>query len=209
MRVDVVIDTVCPWCYVGKRRLDEAMVLRPEQQFDVTYHPFLLVPDMPREGRNRQEFYEERFGQNNRMKEMTAALMAQAGDIDFQFDAIERAPNTVDSHRLVRWAHGERKQMQTVEALFHAFFSQGKDIGKPEVLVEIAETAGLDAPAFATYLENDGTRDDIKQLAIRAAGMGISGVPFYIFNNQIALSGAQAAETIAAAIDKAAETQAA
>lgn len=205
MRIDVVIDTVCPWCYVGKRRLEEGIALRPEQDFEVLYHPFMLAPDMPREGKDRKQHYEEKFGKNNRLKEMTAALIEQAGDIDFQFDAIERVPNTVDSHRVIRWAQGQGKQQAVVEAILKAYFSQGRDIGSASVLSDLAGESGLEKETIAALLAKDEDREVISQLAMRASSMGISGVPFYIFDGRVALSGAQPAEVIAQAIDKALE----
>jgi len=210
MRVDVVIDTICPWCYVGKRRLDDALALRPDQDFEVHYHPFLLAPDMPREGRNRKEYYAEKFGEDNgRMKQMTEILLKEAGTIDFQFDHIERAPNTVDSHRLIRWAQGQGRQNETVEAVFKAFFTDGRDIGDIETLIDIGVNSGLERDILTSLFQEDRDREAIQQRAMQAAGMGINGVPFYIFNNQVALSGAQTPEVIAQAIDKALDTQAA
>lgn len=209
MRVDVVIDTVCPWCYVGKRRVEEGLALRPDINFEVLYHPFLLAPDMPREGKDRKQHYEEKFGKNNRLKEMTANLIAQAGSIDFQFDSIERVPNTVDSHRLIRWAQEHGRQDDVAEAVMKAYFTEGKDIGSADVLRDIATDAELDGDAFTALLANDDSRQVIEQLALRASGMGITGVPFFIFDGRIALSGAQDPSVIANAVDKALETEAA
>lgn len=206
MRVDVVIDTVCPWCYVGKRRLEQGLALRPDTPFEVLYHPFMLAPDMPREGKDRKQHYEEKFGKNNRLKEMTASLIAQAGDIDFQFDAIERVPNTIDSHRLIRWAQGQSKQQDVVEGVLKAYFSDGKDIGSSQVLSQIAADTGLDAEIITQLLAKEEDRKVIEELAQRASAMGITGVPFYIFDGRIALSGAQPPEVIAQAVDQAFET---
>lgn len=209
MRVDVVIDTVCPWCYVGKRRVEDGLALRPQVDFEVLYHPFLLAPDMPRGGKDRKQHYEEKFGKNNRLKEMTAALIAQAGTIDFQFDKIERVPNTVDSHRFIRWAQEQGSQQAAVEAVMKAYFTDGKDIGSKDVLLEVAVDLDLDPGALSSLLDKEDSRAVIQQLALRASGMGITGVPFYIFDGRVALSGAQDPVVIAEAVDKALDTQAA
>lgn len=209
MRIDIVIDTVCPWCYVGKRRLEEGLALRPDQTFEVVYHPFLLAPDMPRAGKDRKQHYEEKFGKDADLSKMRSALMEQSEDIDFRFEEITRVPNTIDSHRLIRWAQGQGRQAETAEGVLKAYFTDAKDIGDMATLVEIARAAGLDASAAETYLSNDEDRQVILQLAAHASGMGITGVPFYIFDGTVALTGAQPAQVIADAVDKALQQSAA
>ncbi|MEO0412812.1 MAG: DsbA family oxidoreductase [Pseudomonadota bacterium] len=208
MHVDVIIDVVCPWCYIGKRRMDAAMAAS-QTSFDVQYRPFLLAPDMPMEGKDRKVHFAEKFGADFDMSKMTQTLLAEAGDIDFQFGKIERVPNTIDAHRLIGWAYGQGIQADVAEAVFEAYFTLGEDIGQASVLTDIAERCGMDRTIVSNLLSTDKDRDVIRAGAMQAAGMGVQGVPFYIFASAVALSGAQPADMLLQAAQKAQDGKAA
>lgn len=205
MQIDVVSDTVCPWCFVGKRRLGRAILLRPDISFDVHWRAFRLDPTIPREGVDRKAYMKAKFGDSPRAAAMGDALReaGQATDIAFAFDKIERRPDTLDSHRLIRWASSTGKQDAVVEKLFAAYFEEGRDIGDAEVLVSVAADAGLDSELIAQLLSTDDDREVIEREDMLAHRMGISGVPTFIFDNKFAISGAQEPETIVQVIDKA------
>jgi predicted DsbA family dithiol-disulfide isomerase len=136
MQIDVISDTICPWCYIGKRRLERAIRLRPQIEFDVRWRPFQLDPATPVEGIDRKTYIERKFGSSDKIKPIHAALL-QAGEAEglaFAFDKIARTPNTINSHRLIRWSHSMGVQDQVVEGLFRAYFMDGADIGQIEVL---------------------------------------------------------------------------
>jgi predicted DsbA family dithiol-disulfide isomerase len=192
--IDIVSDTVCPWCYVGKRRLEAALQRLPEDfEVLVAWRPFQLNPDLPREGADRRAHLERKFGGKDGAKRVYDAI-DQAGDsvgIPFAFRDIERQPNTVDSHRLIDKAGQLGKQDAVVEALFKAYFLDGRDIGDLDTLVEIAAEAGLDADEIRAYLASDEDIDRIRAEDEMARKMGVSGVPCFILNRKYAVSGAQ------------------
>lgn len=208
MHVDVIIDVVCPWCYIGKRRMDAA-IAESQTDFDVQYRPFLLAPDMPMEGKDRKAHFADKFGTDFDMSKMTQTLLAEAGDIEFNFDKMERVPNTVDAHRLIGWAYGQGVQADVAEAVFEAYFTLGQDIGQAGVLAGIAERCGMDRTIVSNLLSTDKDRDVIRAGAMQAAGMGVQGVPFYIFASTVAISGAQSADMLLQAAQKAQDGQAA
>ncbi|MEM7570179.1 MAG: DsbA family oxidoreductase [Pseudomonadota bacterium] len=208
MHVDVIIDVVCPWCYVGKRRLDQA-IAACDEPIDVQYRPFLLAPDMPREGKDRKQHFAEKFGANADVSKMTEHLRSQAQDIDFQFETITRVPNTVDAHRLIGWAYAQSRQSEVVEAVFAAYFTQGEDIGCSDVLAKIAGACGMDSEIVAHLLQTDKDAATVRSSAMQASGMGIQGVPFYIFGGAVALSGAQSPDVLLQGVTKAKEAAAA
>lgn len=209
MQIDIISDTVCPWCFVGKRRLEKAleqiMAARPDADIQVNWHPFQLNPDMPEDGRDYKEYYLEKFGSAERVKDlldnMTAAGAAEG--LEFNFAAIEKSPNTLASHHLVRWAATAGCQDQVVEAVFLAYFMDGRDIGDHDVLAEIAGQAGMDA-ALVKELYAEGRDKDLVAADISGAQkMGISGVPFFIVDSKYAVSGAQSPEVFVDVINKA------
>jgi predicted DsbA family dithiol-disulfide isomerase len=211
MQIDIVSDTVCPWCFIGKRRLERAFLLRPDIQFNVAWRAYRLDPSVPAEGLDRKAYLNAKFGDNPNRQAMTDALR-QAGDgedIAFDFEAIARAPNTLDSHRLVRWAGGAGLQNEIVERLFAAYFEDGRDIGNRDILVEIASDAGMDSALVADLLDQGTDREIIEREDALAHRMGISGVPTFIFENKYMVSGAQDAETLAQVMDKVVEAVAA
>lgn len=206
LAVDVISDVICPWCYIGKRRLEMAITeLGGQHHVRVRWHPFQLNPSMPKEGISRKEYRIKKFGSLERSAELDANVIAagEAEGIRFAFDKMERTPNTVDAHRLVWLADEHGCQDAVVEALFRAYFSDGSDIGSQQTLIELGAESGLDRQATETMLNGDG--------GMHAIGMGqelsqqhnVTGVPFFIINNAIALSGAQEPETFVAAFKQA------
>ncbi len=204
MQIDIVSDTVCPWCFIGKRRLEKALAQRPDTAFELHWRPFRLDPAVPAEGVSRRAYMKAKFGDFPQSKAMGDALR-QAGaeeGINFAFDSIEKRPNTTDSHRLIRWAASVGVQDDVVERLFHAYFEQGRDIGDANVLTEIAVEADMDSELVEQLLASDDDRELIERDDALAHKMGISGVPTFIFANKFMLSGAQDAEALVKVIDK-------
>jgi predicted DsbA family dithiol-disulfide isomerase len=211
LTVDVVSDVVCPWCFIGKRRLEAALSrlreAEPDLPVEVRWHPFQLNPDLPREGIDRRQYLEAKFGGRERAAQIYARVSA-AGEtvgIPFAFDAIARQPNTIDAHRLVAWAQSRREgdPDALVEALFRAYFLEGRYVGDPDELVSLAATAGYDADDARAFLASDEMRDVVAGADQRAREMGISGVPFFIFGGKTAVSGAHEPDALLEAIAQA------
>lgn len=213
--IDVVSDVVCPWCYIGKRRLEAALArLRaadPALITQVRWHPFQLNPDLPPEGIDRRQYLEAKFGGPARAKEIYARVSAagQTVDIPFAFDAIARQPNTLDAHRLIAWAQTrpEGDADALVEALFRAYFVEGRYVGDREELVRIAAAAGFDPDDARRFVESGELADAVADADRRAREMGISGVPFFVFGGKTAVSGAHEPETLLSAIEDARAAQ--
>ena len=209
--VDVVSDVVCPWCYIGKRRLEAAIAqLRasdPDLPFEIRWHPFQLNPDLPPEGVDRKAYLEAKFGGPERAKQVYERVVAagRSVDIPFAFDAITRQPTTLEAHRLVAWAQSRREgdADALVEGLFRANFIEGRYVGDHEELVKIAAAAGYDPTDAREFLASDALKDVVAQSDLRAREMGIGGVPFFIFDGKTAVSGAQEPATIVEAIRQA------
>lgn len=201
--IDVVSDVVCPWCLIGKKRLEKGLALRPDVPVVVHWRPFQLDPTIPDGGWDRTEYMTKKFGSIERVTELHRQIAEMGADegIAFDFAAIERSPNTLDAHRLIRWSAEAGLQNEMVDALFTAFFEEGRDVGDPEVLGDIAEEVGLDRDAVMERLDSDADRDAIREEIERAAAIGIRGVPFFIFAGKIGVSGAEAPEVIAKALD--------
>ena len=196
MHIDIVSDVICPWCFIGKRRLEKALALRPELAVDITWRPFQLNPDMPAEGIERQAYLAAKFGSDAHAGRIYANV-TEAGatvDIPFAFDRIRRTPNTRDAHRLVRYAAGEDRTDAVVEGLFRAYFIDGRDIGDRAVLAEIAGEVGLDRAEAAAWLEGAAALDQMLAEDRSARRLGINAVPCFIFERQYAVSGAQEPE---------------
>jgi predicted DsbA family dithiol-disulfide isomerase len=206
LRVDVIFDTVCPWCYIGKRRLEAAFRLRPELAPRVRWRPFMLNPDMPPEGVDRTAYLAAKFGNEGRIGRVQAAIV-DAGhqeQIPFAFDRIRRTPNSVDSHRLIQFADATGVAGPVAEAVFSAYFVEGLDIGDRDVLVAIGVDHGLDAGSLDRYLSSS---DDVSRIRLDNAAyhrLGINGVPAFIFGDAFVVSGAQEATILARAFDAAA-----
>lgn len=200
--IDVVIDVVCPWCFVGKRRLDAALAELQDLDVAVRYRPFQLDPTLPEGGKDRTEYMKAKFGDLRRVDEIHKRLvdMGQDLDIAFAFDLIERAPNTLDAHRLIRWAQAEGLGDQAVEHLFKLYFEDGADIGDRAVLAAAAEAIGLDGSEVQDRLDAGTDLDDVRREIDEAQRIGVTGVPFTILAGQYAISGAQPTEVFAGAI---------
>jgi predicted DsbA family dithiol-disulfide isomerase len=206
--IDILSDVVCPWCFVGKRRLEAALATlattRPEPRPRVSWHPFELNPDLPREGIERRAYIESKFGDPDRFAQSQARLGAigAALGIGFRFDAIARQPNTLDAHRLILWAQSQRDADPLVERLFAAFFCEGRDVGDRATLAALAADCGFDAAAAAAMLDSDTLVDRVAATEGRARELGVSGVPFFIFNERVAVSGAHEPATLVDAIEQ-------
>lgn len=206
--VDVVSDVVCPWCYIGKRRLEAAIAqlreTNPDLPFEIRWHPFQLNPDLPPEGVDRKRYLDAKFGGPERARQVYERVTAagRSVGIPFDFDAIERQPNTLLAHRLVTWAQSrmEGDADALVEGLFRANFIEGRFVGSVEELVAIATEAGYDPTDARAFLDSDALKDEVAQADVRAREMGIGGVPFFIFDGRTAVSGAQEPSTIVQAI---------
>jgi predicted DsbA family dithiol-disulfide isomerase len=210
MNLDIFSDTICPWCYVGKRRLERALQARPQPDLSVRWRAFQLNPAMPAEGMERKAYIERKFGGADRARAIYDNVR-RAGDgegIAFDFEAIRRTPNTVQSHRLVRYASVQGRQDETVEALFRAYFVEGRDIGDAAVLSDLATGAGLERAAVADYLAGNADTDAVLAEDVFARRQGLNGVPCFIFGGRFALSGAQEPEVFFQMFDLAREHEA-
>lgn len=207
LTIDVVSDVMCPWCYIGKRRLEAALDdIRSEMDVEVRWRPYQLDPTLPKQGKDRQQYLEDKFGGAAGADQAYAAVRA-AGveeEIPFAFDKIKVSANTLDAHRLIRWAGslGLTTQQQVVDLLFKAYFEDGKNIGDDAVLLEAAEQAGLEMPVIERLLAGDADRDTVAAEIDQARQMGVTGVPCFIIDMQYAVMGAQSAEALADAMRK-------
>jgi predicted DsbA family dithiol-disulfide isomerase len=203
VRIDVFSDVVCPWCFVGKRRLEQALAGAKIADAEVHWHAFQLNPDLPPEGVDRRQYLEAKFGPG--AMERIHARLDEAGKsagIEFQFSKIDRSPNTLDAHRLLWLAGTQGRQGALKEALLRAYFLEGQDVGDRTVLAGIAAQAGLEADIPAWLASDAGIREVRTDLA-QAARLQISGVPFFIFDGRLALAGAQSPEVFLQALDEA------
>lgn len=203
--IDVISDVVCPWCYLGKARLDLAIAeVQDSVGVEVNWRPFQLNPDYPPEGVDQKKALAEKLGgqENVDRAHQTLTGLGKEVGIAFDFDAIGTGPNTLDAHRLLLWAHTEGRPVQNrvVEALFKANFEEGRNVGDHAVLLDIAEQAGLDRAVIATLLASDADKDTIRSEIDAVQQMGVSGVPFMIFDQQYAISGAQTPDVLAGAL---------
>jgi len=203
--IDIVSDVVCPWCYIGKRNLEAALATLPADDVQIRWRPYQLDPTIPPEGIARRAYLERKFGA--RVDEIYARLAAAGRDagLDFAFDRIERSPNTLDAHRLIRWAQSAGKQNEVVEQLFRSFFIDGRDIGEHAILIETATEAGMDPDLVARLLEGEADKESVREEIATAQRLGVTGVPFFILGGRFGLPGAQPAEVLVSAIKKAAE----
>lgn len=197
--IDVVSDVVCPWCFIGKRRLDKA-VAAADVPVAIRWRPYQLDPTIPHGGKSRREYMAAKFGSAERIKEIQARIEAAGVSerIPFAFDRIAVSPNTLDAHRVIRWAGEAGISDVVVEGLFEAYFLQGRDIGNPAVLAEIAAAAGMDSDAVAARLASDEDRSAVQNEVQAAQRMGVTGVPTFILVGRYAVVGAQPSQDIAA-----------
>lgn len=206
MDIDIFSDTVCPWCFIGKRHLEQALAADARQNVRLHWHAFQLNPDLPPEGRDRGEYLQVKFGGAENAERLYARVR-EAGrnaGIAFQFDRITRSPNTFQSHRLIRLAETLGKADAMVETLFRGYFLEGRDLGDAATLAELAVAAGLESDV-AAWLQGEAESDAVRNDLRAAAELGISGVPFFIFNRRYALSGAQPVEIFRQALRAAEE----
>jgi len=191
--VDIVSDTICPWCYIGKRRFERALTQSGRTDIAVAWRPFQLNPDMPAEGMTRDDYMRAKFGGGDRPRQIYQAI-AESGreaGIEFQFSRIKRTPNTVLSHRLIHWAAKNEVQDEAVAELFKLYFEEGRDIGEIETIVECATRIGIDAARARLFLQSDEARQEVIASDVYARRLGINGVPCFIVNRKYAVSGAQ------------------
>lgn len=204
--VDVVSDVMCPWCYIGEKRLEKALnALDGEVTVEVRWRPFQLDPTLPKEGRDRQDYLEAKFGGPDKARQVYAAIedAGRAEAIPFDFAAIAVAPNTLDAHRLIRWAASAGAgvhQTRLVDILFRMYFTEGRNVGDHAVLIEAADEAGMDAAIVAALLQGQADRVAVEQEIATAQQMGVTGVPCFILDGRYAVMGAQSPKAIADAI---------
>ena len=203
--VDIFSDVICPWCFIGKRRYEKAVANLANVDVRIRWHPYQLNPQMPQEGISRREYRIRKFGSWERSMQLDANIVAVGKEegIEFDFERMERTPNTCDAHRLIDLAHQQGMQDAVVEALFRAYFTEGQDLSNRETLIDIVIAAGLDREAAQAMLSSDAGKDLIQQSQLEARRVGVEGVPFFVINGQVALSGAQPPEIIQAAIQEA------
>lgn len=206
LTLEVVIDLVCPWCFLGTRRLRRTLRRRPDLLVDVVWRPFLLNPDMPRGGMTRGDYVVRKFGGEDRARRLYASIseLGRVEGMAFRFERIRRTPSSLDAHRLVRFAADFGRADQVVEAVFSAHFSDGHDIGDPAVLTAIAAAAGLDAARVRRLLASEDDLDAIHADNLRAHRIGINGVPCFVVGGRHAIAGAQEPEVIERLLDVAA-----
>ncbi len=204
MRIEIVSDVICPWCFIGKRRLEQAMAQRPEIEFEIGWRPFQLNPDMPREGADRKSYLEAKFGGPARAKEIYARVAAEGAkeNIAFDFEGIKRTPNTLAAHSVLRWALTAGVQNSLKERLFSLYFLQGQDIGNHQILADAATAEGMDGALVKNLLDEGRDADIIRDEDHMARELGITGVPFFIFERRYGVPGAQPPDVLLQVIDK-------
>ncbi|WP_085308803.1 DsbA family oxidoreductase [Planktotalea arctica] len=193
VKLDIISDPICPWCYIGKTLLDRALEAEPEHPFEIEWHPFQLNPDMPLEGMDRRAYLEGKFGGKAQAVKVYGQIDEHARSVGLELDlgAIQRTPNTLNTHRLIHWAGIEQRQSMVVSALFRAYFKEGRDIGDSEVLADIADTCGMDAALVQRLLATDEDLEGIREKDASFRKMGVNSVPTFIVAGQHAVPGAQ------------------
>jgi predicted DsbA family dithiol-disulfide isomerase len=205
LTIEVVSDVVCPWCYLGKRRLALAIAEAGGGPISARWRPFQLDPSIPAGGMDRRAYLKTKFGDDKRLDEVHARLTALGAEVGlvYRFDAIARAPNTLDAHRLIRWADAGTRQDKVVERLFRLYFEEGRDVGDRALLVEVARECGMDGEvvkqAFAEGRDVEAVQAEIAQ----AQAIGVTGVPFFIIASRFGVSGAQSVDVLVKAIAQA------
>ncbi|MBE0413409.1 DsbA family oxidoreductase [Yoonia sp.] len=196
VKLDIISDPICPWCYIGKTNLDRALDQIPDHPFTIEWHPFQLNPDMPAAGMDRRTYLETKFGGKDAAVKAYAPVVEQAEKAGalINFDKIEKTPNTIDAHRLIHWAGIEARQNLVVDLIFKAYFVDGRDIGSHEVLADIADTAEMDAALVTKLLGSDADTADIRARDAHSRKMGVNSVPTFIVAGQHAVPGAQPPE---------------
>ncbi|MEO0982189.1 MAG: DsbA family oxidoreductase [Pseudomonadota bacterium] len=216
--IEMVSDLVCPWCWLGLRRLQAGRALAPEVETEIYFRPYELDPTIPAEGVDYRDYMTKKFGgvgaaeedpAKNRWRAMREALerYGEDEDIPFDFEGLRHRPNTMKAHRVVHWAQGQGLGAEVKEAIFAAYFRDHKDIGDTDVLADLAEDAGLDRDIILKLLSSDADHDHVKREAATFMQMGVAGVPTFIADRRMAVQGAESAEKIAKMIRAAAKAQ--
>jgi predicted DsbA family dithiol-disulfide isomerase len=207
LTIDIVSDVVCPWCYIGKRRIENALKLVPEVPVEVNYRPYFLNPWVPREGISREDYLTTKFGSVEAYQGIAQRVVAAAGEegLIYRPENVKRQPNTIDCHRLIHWAEAKGKAPEMKQRLMELYFRDGGDLTDTEVLVQAAADVGLDADDVRQRLATDEDVALISALAQDAANKGIQGVPTYVFAQKYAVSGAQDPAMLARAIKQVSE----
>ncbi len=202
--LDIISDPICPWCYIGKAKLDRALESAGDNPFDIHWRPFQLNPDMPREGADRRAYLEAKFGGKAGAVKVYSAIAeaAEAAGLEIDFSKIDRTPSTLDAHRLIRWARTTGNQNAVVSQLFRRYFREGQDISDREILADVAESAGMEREVVERLLDGDADLAEIREEDAAAREMGVSGVPTFIVGGRYVLQGAQEAETWARVIEE-------
>lgn len=203
LQIEVVFDLVCPWCYLGTRRLWRALRARPDILAEIQWRPFLLNPDIPSAGLPRHDFLTRKFGGEERARRLhaTIAELGLAEGVAFRFDRILRMPSSLDAHRMVRFAARAGQAEATVEALFHAYFAEGADLGHIDTLVRLGARTGLEPVALHRFLDSGQDADAVHAENLRAHRLGINGVPCFVIAGRHAIAGAQEPEVLERLID--------
>jgi predicted DsbA family dithiol-disulfide isomerase len=194
MNIEIYSDLICPWCYVGKKRMQAGLkLLGKEFAPKIVWRPFQLNPHMPIEGMDRKTYRTRKFGSWERSMAMDTEMAATGKSlgIEFNYDKVLRTPNTLAGHRLLWWAEQRNSQDQLAEALFRAYFTEGRDVGRHHVLAEIAGEVGLPQAEALVFLDSDAGREEVETEALKGLKLGLGGVPFFVVNDVPALSGAQ------------------
>jgi predicted DsbA family dithiol-disulfide isomerase len=207
LTIDVISDVVCPWCFIGKKRLEKALALRPDIPVEVRWRPYFLNDWVPREGISREEYLTTKFGSPERYKQIAGrvAAAAQAEGLAYNAEGIARQPNTLDCHRLILWARNTGDPAKMKQRLMELYFTEGADLTDREVLVQAAADCGMDAALTRELLASDRDVDRVSEEAARAKEAGIDGVPCFIFGGVLAVSGAQDPAYLADAMTRAHE----
>ncbi len=201
--IDVVSDVICPWCFLGKRRLDKALSMVDGVEFFVRWRPFMLDPTIPPAGLDRTQYLTAKFGPE-RVKTIHDPLIAAGAElgVPFNFDAITRTPNTLDAHRLIRWSHTIERQHDMAERLFMAYWAEGLDVSDHQVLAKCAGETGINAAQIAELLASEQDVEEVKTEIQHSTDIGVTGVPTFILGQSYALVGAQSPEVLADAIGR-------
>lgn len=204
--IDIVSDVVCPWCFLGKRRLEAALAELPEIETVIRWRPYQLDPSVPPEGVDRDEYIAKRFGDSSRFEAAQQNLteMGQREGAPYRFDLIKRSPNTIDAHRLIRWAGSIGREAEAVERLFTLYFVEGADVGSHDVLADVGAELGLDRDATLARLASDEDRDVVRAEIASSQRIGVTGVPTFILIGRYGVVGAQSKEVLVESIRRAA-----
>ncbi|WP_425087411.1 DsbA family oxidoreductase [Stappia sp.] len=209
MHIDIVSDVMCPWCYIGKRRLEKALASVPDIPVKLRWLPFQLDETLPPEGKDRQTYLNEKFGGPARAEEIYAPIRdaGAAEGIPFAFDRIRKSPNTLDCHRLILWARADNAQSEMAERLFQLYFVEGADLTDRATLIQASADVGMMSDLVAELLPTDSDIDKIRKDLNKAREIGVTGVPAFIIDERFLVMGAEKSETLAAAIKHAHETK--